>query len=190
MLIRSWKDQEWLLLCRNLDIIRIRSLKVINFRLPKNKCLSLDCPLLECDPSSHILDMLNNEINRHSIVSKARNNDVCVHYRWKNEISKCIFDEFVVLLQYADHWSTSLSCISLQPPAKSYVVFDKCKNTIAVYEYFVGEKIPNSFIIESHQSLEKDDVSWTNHSGLLHSSMLNERILRYRNGLIGLYQIN
>ena len=67
---------------------------------------------------------------------------------------------------------------------------DRVRGTIAVYEYFVGEKISDSFVVECHQTLEKDYVGWADISGLLHSGMFDERVDRDRYRFVGFDQIH
>ena len=37
--------------------------------------------------------------------------------------------------------------------------------TITVNEYLISEKIPDTFIMESHETLEEDDVGWADEGG-------------------------
>lgn len=98
-----------------------------------------------------------------------------------DEVSEGIFDKFIVLFQDTDDRSPSFSSISLQSSTKPDII-------VTVDEDFVGEKIPYSLIIESHESFKEDYVSRANIGRLLHSGMINERILRHRDRLIGLDQ--
>ena len=64
------------------------------------------------------------------------------------------------------------------------------RGTITVYEYFVGEEVSDSFIVECHQSLEKDYVGWADVCRFFHSGMFDERIFGYRYRFIGLDEID
>lgn len=82
MLIFSGEHEERFLLDCHFDIVRVGTLEVVYFRLPKDKSFCFDCSLLESDPPGHVLDMLNDEIHRDSVVSEPWNDNICVNQSW------------------------------------------------------------------------------------------------------------
>lgn len=64
------------------------------------------------------------------------------------------------------------------------------KSTIAVYEDLVGQQIPDSLVMEGHQSLEEDDIGRPHVGGLLHPGMLDEGILRDFYAIAAFYKVD
>ncbi len=124
MLVGSREHEEWFLLNidHNLCLIAKAALKVIDLAFAKNKYLGFDCSLLECDSFGHIFDVLDNKVNWNAIISKAGNDDIGIDSSGKDEVSKGVLHEFVVLLQYTNHTPSSLSSIPSESTAKSDIV--------------------------------------------------------------------
>jgi len=53
-------------------------LHIVYFALSEDEGLGLDGPFLEGDPSGHVLDVLHDEIYRHSIISEPWNGDISI----------------------------------------------------------------------------------------------------------------
>jgi hypothetical protein len=168
----------------------VTTLYIINFALTKYEGLSFDCSLFEGYSSSHIFDVLNYEINRNPIVSKAWNDYICIKSCGQYEISKRFFDKIIILFKHTDYTPSSLSSISFKPTAKSDVICILKLITITVNEYFIGKQVPYPFIVERHQAFKEYDICGTNVSRLFHTRMLYERILRNFNPFAALDKIN
>lgn len=98
------------------------ALEVVDFAFSEDEGLGLHSPLLEGDPACHVLDVLHDEVHGDAVVSKPRNDNVCIHSSWKDKVAECLLHELIVLLQHADHASSSLSCVSLQSSAQADVI--------------------------------------------------------------------
>lgn len=124
MLVRCREDEERFLLDGDQHLIfaGAAALEIVDFAFSEDEGLSLECPLLEGDPPGHVLDVLHDEIHRHSVISEAGDDDVRINGCGQDEISERFLDEFVVLLEHTHHASASLRSVSLQPPAESDIV--------------------------------------------------------------------
>ena len=127
VLIWSRKNQKRLLLYIDFNFIWARNggLEVVYFRLSEDEGSGFDCSFFESDSSGHIFDVLDDEVHADSIVSESRNNDICIYYRGQDEVSEGIFNEFVVLFEYADDWPASFCGVSFESSTKSNVVWLK-----------------------------------------------------------------
>lgn len=103
MLIRSWKNKEGLSSNGDLIFVLFSVVQIINFTFSKEEYFSFCNFFLEVDPPGHILDVLHNEINRHPIISEARDDDIRIDNGGQDEVPEGILDKLVVLLKHADH---------------------------------------------------------------------------------------
>lgn len=182
MLILGGEDQKGFLLNWNSTLVWATALQIVDLALSKNESPSFNRSLLKGDPSCHIFDVLDDEIHWNPVVSESWDYDICIDHIGEDEVSEGVLYEFVVLFEDTNDWSPSFYSISLQTTAKSDIV-------VAVDEYFVCEKISNSFIVESHQTFKENDICWTDISRFFKTSVLNEGILWNFNGSIAFDQI-
>lgn len=61
-------------------------------------------------------------------------------------------------------------------------------STIAVDENLISHHIPDSFVMESHEPLKEDNVSWLNVGRIGQSLVLYERVLRNGNRFVGVLE--
>lgn len=92
---------------QHLIFVGAAALEVVDLALPEDEGLGLECPFLEGDPPRHVLDVLHDEIHRHSVISESRDDDICKDCSRQDEISERFLDELVVLVQYTHHASSS-----------------------------------------------------------------------------------
>ena len=84
MLARCGKDKKrFLLQCHHdLCLAGMMVLHIVNFALSEDEGLGLDGPFLEGYPSGHVLDVLHDEIYRHSIIPEPWNGDIGIDGSW------------------------------------------------------------------------------------------------------------
>lgn len=122
MFIGSGENQERFLFKCSLNLVRASAFQIIDFTLSKDKGFSFDSSLLESDSSSHILNMLDDEVNRDPIISETRDDDVSVHNRREDKVPKGIFNEFVVLLKHTDDRAASFYSVSFEPTTETDII--------------------------------------------------------------------
>lgn len=115
--------------------------------------------------------MLNNKINRDTVIPGARDHQISIANSRINKISERILDKLVILSQDTNNSSSSFDCISFYSAAESDII-------ITIDEYFVGHHISDPFVVESHKTFEKDDIGWLDVCWFGKSGMLHKRVLR------------
>jgi hypothetical protein len=126
VLVGGGEDEEALLLDSHHHLRLaggVVALQVVDLALSEDESFSLDCAFLEGDAFGHVLDVLHDEVDRHSVVPETRNYYICVDCSRQDEVAEGLLHEFVVLVQHADHATATLSSISLQPSAETDVVY-------------------------------------------------------------------
>lgn len=122
MFIRGGKHKERLLLYGGLNFVRACTFQIVDLTLTKNESFCFYSPFFEGNTSGHVFNVLNDEIDRNSVVSETRDNDVSVHDRRQDKVPEGILDKFVVLIQDTDDTTTSFSIVSLQSAAETDIV--------------------------------------------------------------------
>ena len=107
---------------QHLIFVGAAAFKVVDLALSEDEGLGLERSLLEGDPPRHVLDVLHDEIHRHSVISESRDDDIRIDGGRQDEISERFLDELVVLVEHTHHASSSFRGVPLQPPAESDVV--------------------------------------------------------------------
>lgn len=116
MLVGGWKYKEGLLLSSDYELVFVGvagELEIVDFAFSKDENLGLDGTLLKGYPAGHVLDVLNDEVDRYSVVSEAGDGDVCVNGRRQYKVTVSIFHELTVLLQNTHNCTPTLSSVSL-----------------------------------------------------------------------------
>jgi len=78
MLIGGGEHKEGLLLESSFDLIRTSAFQIVDFTFSEDKGSCFHCSLLESDASCHVFDILDDEVNRDSVISESWNDNICV----------------------------------------------------------------------------------------------------------------